>query len=75
MINDSTHCISITAALLKNNITAKPFCVCVYTYGLVSYSHGVLKPQLQSTPMNLESKIIEGKDFLEQFSNSHSRTY
>ena len=75
MINDSTHCISIMLLhYLKNNTTAKPF-VCVYIYGLVSYSHGVLKPQLQSTPMNLQCKIIEGKEVLEQFSNSCSRTY
>ena len=77
-INDKwqhTLHINHAAALLKKQYHSQAFCVCVYIYGLVSYSHRVLKPQLQSTPMNLQYKIIEGKEVLEQFSNSHSRTY
>ena len=35
----------------------------------------VLKPQFQSTPINLKCKTIEGKDVLEQFSKRHSGAY
>ena len=56
------------------NITAQAFCVCVRVWFGRLHSW-VLKPQFQSTPINLKWKTIEAKDVLEQFSKRHSGAY
>ena len=62
-------------ALLERISQPKPFvCVCVCVC-MVRLHSRVLKPQFQSTPINLKCKTIEGKDVLEQFSERHSGAY